>query len=48
MHVLFGSTVFFIGLLWESTRTIKGVVEVLCLIASCIAKLVYFNHPKVL
>ena len=40
MHVLFGSTVFFIGLPCDSTRTIKGLVKVLCLIPSCIAKLV--------
>ena len=41
------STVFFIGLLWDSTRTIKGLVKVLCLILSCIAKLENFNGPKV-
>ena len=40
MHVLFCSTVFFIGLPCDSTRTIKGLVKVLCLIPSCIAKLV--------
>ena len=40
MHVLFCSTVFFIGLTWDSTRTIKGLVKVLCFIPSCIAKLV--------
>ena len=40
MHVLFCSTVFFIGLPWDSTRTIKGLIKVLCLIPSCIAKLV--------
>ena len=40
MHVLFCSTVFFIGLPWDSTWTIKGLVKVLCLIPSCIAKLV--------
>ena len=40
MHVLFGSTVFFIGLPCDSTWTIKGLVKVLCLIPSCIAKLV--------
>ena len=42
------STVFFIGLLWDSTQTIKGLVKVLCLILSCIAKLENFNGPKVL
>ena len=42
------STVFFIGLLWDSTQTIKGLVKVLCLILSCIAKLENFNSPKVL
>ena len=40
MHVLFCSTVFFIGLPWDSTRTIIGLVKVLCLIPSCIATLV--------
>ena len=40
VHVLFCSTVFFIGLPCDSTRTIKGLVKVLCLILSCIAKLV--------
>ena len=48
MHVLFSSTVFFVGLPWDSTRTIEGLVKVLCLILSCIAKLEYFNRPKVL
>ena len=43
MHVLFCSRVFFIGLPWDSTRTIKGLVKVLCLIPSCIANLEYFN-----
>ena len=46
MHALFSSTVFFIGLPWDSTRIIKGLVKVLCLIASCIAKLEYFSRPK--
>ena len=40
MHVLFCSTVFFIGLPCDSTWTIKGLVKVLFLIPSCIAKLV--------
>ena len=39
---------FFIGLPWDNTRTIKGLVKVLCLIPSCIATLEYFNRPKVL
>ena len=43
MHVLFSSTVFFIGLPRDSTRTIKGLVKVLCLTPSCIAKLEYFK-----
>ena len=38
---------FFIGIPWDSNRTIKGVVKVLFLIPSCIA-LKYFNRPKVL
>ena len=48
MHVLFCTTLFFICLPWDSTRTIEGLVKVLCLIPSCIAKLEYFNRPKVL
>ena len=40
MHVLFRSTVFFIGLPCDSTQSIKGLVKVLCLISSCIVKLV--------
>ena len=47
VHILFSSTVFLIDLPWDSTRTIKCLVKVLCLIPSCIAKLEYFNHPKV-
>ena len=47
VHRLFSSTVFLTGLPWDSTRTIKCLVKVLCLIPSCIAKLEYFNHPKV-
>ena len=35
-------TVFFIGLPWDSTQTIKGLVKVLCLILSCIAKVLLF------
>ena len=47
VHRLFSSTVFLTGLPWDSTRTIKCLVKVLCLILSCIAKLEFFNHPKV-
>ena len=47
MHVLFSSTVFLIGFPRDNTQTIKGPVKVLCLIPSFIAKLEYFNHPKV-
>ena len=47
MHLLFSSTVFLIGFPRDSTQTIKGLVNVLCLIPSFIAKLEYFNHPKV-
>ena len=41
--VLFGSTVFIIGLPSDSRSTIKGLVKLLCLILSCIAK---FRVPK--
>ena len=47
MHLLFSSTVFLIGFPRDSTQTIKGLVNVMCLIPSFIAKLEYFNHPKV-
>ena len=47
VHILFSSTVFLIGLPWDSARTIKCLVKVLYLIPSCIANLEYFNHPKV-
>ena len=40
------SAVFFIGLPYDSIRTIKGRVKVLFLILSCIAKLEYFSRPN--
>ena len=43
VHIVSGSTVFIIGLPSVNRSTIKGLVKILCLILSCIAK---FRVPK--